>query len=330
MDSIGYRTGRIEDATRSNWQNSGPRPIAWSAWYPASGAATQPLPAGPFFTPGDILPGAPLARGRPFPVVLLSHGTGGTAESLGWLARALAARGYAVIGAQHHGNTGVEPYRPDGFLCWWERAADLSALLTVLERDSFLAGHLDISRVSAVGFSLGAYAVLALAGASTALKQFQRWMAENRITDSGPREMPDAAEHIPELMRTSPAFRRSWTSEGRDLRDHRIRAVAAIAPPPPVRAFTAASLTSVSLPAALLTGEADREAPTGACARWLTAQNSAFRHHSLGAEVGHYTFLDQPADPDAQAGNPVFTDAPSVSRAEVHAATADLVAGILA
>ncbi len=199
-----------------------------------------------------------------------------------------------------------------------------------MHEDSFLTGHLDMSRVTAAGFSLGAYAVLALAGAVTSHRQFQRWMAETRISGGGPREMPDAASHIPELMRSSFAFRRSWTSEGRDLRDHRIRAVAAIAPPPPVRAFTAASLTSVSLPAALLIGEADREAPTGACARWLTAQNSAFRLHSLGAEVGHYTFLDQPADHDAQAGNPVFTDAPSVSRAEVHAATADLVAGILA
>jgi predicted dienelactone hydrolase len=329
MDGIGYRTGLFEDSKRSNWQNTGPRPIAWSAWYPAASVATQPLPEDPVFDPGGVLPGAAVADRDPHPVALLSHGTGGTAESLGWLARALAARGYVVIGAQHHGNTGIEPYRPEGFLCWWERAADLSALLSAMERDSFLTGHLDVGRVSAVGFSLGAYAVLALAGAVTSHKQFQRWMLDNGITGGGPREMPDAARHIPELKRTSFAFRRSWTSEGRDLRDHRIRAVAAIAPPPPVRAFTAASLAAISLPVTLLTGEADSEAPTGACASWLSAQNSAFLHHSLGAEVSHYTFLDLPADREVQARNPVFADDPAVSRLEIHARTAGLVADCL-
>lgn len=330
MNGIGYQTGIIHDTKRYNWQNTGPRPIPWSVWYPAKGAAQQPLPEDPVFDPGDILPGAAVADGGPYPVVLLSHGTGGTAESLGWLACALAARGYAVIGAQHHGNTGVEPYRPEGFLCWWERPADLSVLLTAMERDSFLSGRLDMGRVSAVGFSLGAYAVLALGGAVTSHKQFQRWMLDNGITGDGPREMTDAAQHIPGLMRTSFAFRRSWASDGRTLRDHRIRSIAAIAPPPPVRAFTTASLAAIRLPVTLLTGEADTEAPTSACASWLTAQNSAFRHHSLGANTGHYTFLSPAANPAAQKDNPIFQDAPGVSRTRVHADTADLVAGALA
>lgn len=53
-----------------------------------------------------------------FPVVLLSHGTGGTAASLGWLAHGLAAAGYVVLGVDHHGNTASEPYRAEGFLSW--------------------------------------------------------------------------------------------------------------------------------------------------------------------------------------------------------------------
>lgn len=330
MHSIGYWTGMTEDPKRSNWQNTGPRPIAWSAWYPATGEATQALPPDPYFDPGGIRPGAALADGGPYPVVLLSHGTGGTAESLGWLARALAAQGYAVIGANHHGNTGIEPYRPEGFLCWWERAADLSVLPTEMERDSFLTGHLDMSRVSALGFSLGAYAVLALAGAITSHKQFQHWMMENRITAEGPREFPDAARHIPDLMRSSFAFRRSWTSEGRTLTDHRIRSVAAIAPPPPVRAFTQRSLAGISLPVTLITSGGDAEAPAEICAGWLAQHNPCFHRCSLGEKVGHYTFLDYPADKSQVRSNPVFLDDPSVSRTAVHKAAIEAVLDTLA
>lgn len=189
MQAIGYRSGCIDDPKRSNWQNSGPRPIAWSAWYPAGEGSAQPLPTDLFFAPGEILPGAALAEGGPFPVVLLSHGAGGTAESLSWLARGMAARGFAVIAPQHHGNTGIEPYMPEGFLCWWERAADLSALLNAMEQDSFLTGRLDMSRVVAAGFSLGAYAVLALAGAVSSHRKFQRWMDESCITSDGRRNL---------------------------------------------------------------------------------------------------------------------------------------------
>ncbi|MEM7643826.1 MAG: hypothetical protein AAF366_15030, partial [Pseudomonadota bacterium] len=125
------------------------------------------------FDPGDVTLDAPLAPGGPFPVTLLSHGTGGTAESLGWLARALSKAGHVVPGANQHGNTGLEPYRPEGFLCWWERAPDLSILLTRLGESDVFVGHLDMGRVSAVGFSLGGYTALALVGERTSFAAFE-------------------------------------------------------------------------------------------------------------------------------------------------------------
>lgn len=169
---VGYRQGFAEDRSRQHRKGDAARPLTWSTWYPCSASAPAARPLGQFFDLGDVRANADLADGRMFPAILMSHGTGGSPESMGWLARRLAEAGYIVIGAHHHGNTAIEPYRPEGFLCWWERAADLSALLTTLAAEGPFAQRLDFDNVSAVGFSLGAYTVVALAGVVTSMERY--------------------------------------------------------------------------------------------------------------------------------------------------------------
>lgn len=325
MAICGYRTGVITDPSRPNWQGNSDRPIAWSAWYPTEVAERGERLAGHYFEPGDVALDAALAAEKTFPVVLLSHGTGGTAESLGWLARALALEGYVVLGANHHGNTGLEPYLAAGFLCWWERATDLSVLLTSLGQTGFFANRLDFDLVSAVGFSLGGYTVMALAGAQTSLEEFEGWRSANGIPEGGPKEFPDAADSIPTLMETSDAFRRSWAEHGHDRSDKRIRSVVAIAPAPPIRSFTPQSVAELELPVVILIGEADNEAPSEHCADWLVSQNARFKRHDLGKQVGHYTFLDYPSDKSLIGKADIFSDHDSVDRIHVHEKAAEIV-----
>ena len=64
-------------------------------------------------------------------------------------------------------------HRAEGFLCLWERARDLSALLDVMGSDREFAGRLDIDRVFVGGFSAGAYTAMALLGAITVSSRFQ-------------------------------------------------------------------------------------------------------------------------------------------------------------
>lgn len=318
MAVCGYRTGVIRDASRSNWENNAGRPIAWSAWYPAVENKNSERPTKHFFELGDVIRDAPLVETKKLPVVLVSHGTGGTAESLGWLARALAAQGYVVLGPNHHGNTGAERYLAEGFLCWWERARDLSVLLSEIGATGFFANRLHMDQVSAVGFSLGGYAVMALAGARSSLEAFDNWRAANGLAAGGPKEFPDAADSIPTLMATSEAFRASWARHGDDFSDRRVTSVVAIAPAPTVRAFVPRSLAQIQVPVAILTGGADSEAPSEQCADWLVSQNNRFRHTDLGAHVGHYTFLDFPSDPSLIGRADIFSDHENVDRRKVH------------
>lgn len=325
MAMCGYRTGLIRDASRSNWQNNAERPIAWSAWYPTDDVADTEQPPDQYFNLGEVVWNAELIAKIKLPVVLLSHGTGGTAESLGWLARALACEGYVVLGANHHGNTGLEPYFAEGFLCWWERATDLSVLLSSIGETGFFANRLDVDQVSAVGFSLGGYTVMALSGAKTSLDEFDTWRIANNVTEGGPKEFPDAAESIPALLKTSEAFRQSWARHPDNFADTRIKSVVAIAPAPPVRSFVPQSVATLTLPVTILTGSADQEAPSEHCADWLMTQNSGFRHHDLGSDVGHYAFLEFPSNKSLIGNVDIFSDHGNVDRRKVHDEAVEIV-----
>lgn len=318
MAMCGYRTGLVKDGSRPNWQNDAERPITWSAWYPTEDVASVEKPSGQFFELGEVIWNAALVTKKKLPVVLLSHGTGGTADSMGWLARALACEGYVVLGANHHGNTGLEPYLAEGFLCWWERATDLSVLLSLIGTTGFFANRLDFDQVSAVGFSLGGHTVMALAGAQTSLDEFDAWRIANNITVGGPKEFPDAADSIPNLLEGSDAFRQSWARHGDDFADNRIKSVVAIAPAPPIRSFVSHSIAQLRPSVTILTGGADHEAPSEHCADWLVAQNTGFRHHDLGRYVGHYTFLEFPTDKSLIGKVDIFSDHEKVGRIKVH------------
>jgi len=323
MFPVGFLSGLALDPERPAWSGDGPRPLAWSAWYPAVGGAVATAfgvpPAAPLFVMGDVAVGSPLndALAR-WPVVLLSHGTGGTAASLGWLACRLAAAGHVVIGVDHHGNTAAEPYRPEAFLAWWDRPRDLTVLLDRLGTAGPFAGRLDLGDVTAAGFSIGGYTVLALAGAVTEMALFRAWAAAQPFV-KGPREFPDIADHIAPLLATSAPFRAAWERQSADLRDHRVRAVVALAPAPPVRSFREASLHGMTDRAVtVISGEADDEAPWEACALWLSQLIPGCRLHSLGAEVAHYPFLCEGTKLGRRMLPEIFVDPPAIDRRAVH------------
>jgi predicted dienelactone hydrolase len=329
MHKVGFVEGRCADEERRSWSGDGPRPLIWSAWYPAVDTAWEetrligPVDA-PLFVMGRVVPGAPLSSvARLWPVVLLSHGTGGSGPGMGWLGCRLAAAGYIAIAVSHHGNTAAEPYRAQGFLCWWERARDLSVILDRLAAEGPFTARLDVSRVFAAGFSLGGYTVLALAGAITELALFEQWLAGQGGRGRGPREFPDLADHFTSLLATSSEFRASVARHGRAYYDPRVKAVLALAPAPPVRGFTPQSLQAVRLPVRTLVGGADAEAPAETCASWLAGLLPNCQLTLLGPDVGHYVFLCEATEMGRSSEPVLCVDAPGVDRGAIH----DQVAG---
>ncbi|WP_337268811.1 alpha/beta hydrolase family protein [Oryzifoliimicrobium ureilyticus] len=323
--SVGFRQGVSEDPARLAWDASRPRPLAWTAWYTAAEDAVPTRSSlKSLFRREAVAVEAPLAAStRSFPLVLLSHGTGATALALEWLAHRLAQQGYVVLGVDHHGHTGSETYRAEGFLCMWERARDLSALLSDLSWRAALGGNID-EDAHLVGFSAGAYTAMLMVGARIAYSQFE---PDNPVKSPirGPREFPDLADRLPALF-DNPVFREAWERRRDDHSDNRIKSAFAIAPGRSVLGFDRNSLHTIQRPVFLVAADADRQAPAE-CWRFLhdnvggpteSPKTTKPELDIVHGGVDHYVFLPEAALPGFASEPELFADPPGIQRREVH------------
>ena len=162
---VGYDRLEVEAAHRA-------RPLAASLWYPAGeGGYRREIGDNPVFKGGPVQFGAAVREGR-YPLVLLSHGSGGSAENMNWLASALARGGRIVLAVNHAGSTTGDASSRRA-IRHWNRPQDLSAALDRLAADKALAPAVDFKDVTALGFSLGGMTVLSLGGALMDLDQYR-------------------------------------------------------------------------------------------------------------------------------------------------------------
>jgi predicted dienelactone hydrolase len=234
----------------------------------------------------------------------------------------LAECGFVALGVDHHGHTGTQPYRAEGFLCLWERARDFTTLLD----DRSWRHELGVSvedHACVVGFSAGAYTAMLLAGARVAYSQFE---PDNPVKSPirGPREFPQLADELPKLQENS-VFRASWERRRDDYRDDRICNVVAIAPGRSVLGFSEESLRAVKCPVLLIGGDADTTAPAELCCQWLHTSVATSTFETIHGGVNHYTFLPEGSDVGRQVAPELFQDAPGVNRMAIH----DRIAGMV-
>jgi predicted dienelactone hydrolase len=304
-----------------NWRGAKTRALVTQLWYPAvptTGTSPQWLgPAdSPWFRLGEWAEGAPAAEGR-YPLVVLSHGTGGSSTMMGWLAQALAERGYVVAAVNHPGNNALEPYTVEGFLLWWERARDVSTLIDHLMADRELSLRIDSRRIGAGGFSLGGYTVLALAGARTDPQAFQAFCRSRAVgICQDPAEFPGLFARWAEIEQSDPEFQRASRQAGAPYRDARVRAAFALAPALGP-ALTSESLRQVSIPVAVVAGELDAVADLDSNAKRVSALLGQVRL-TLLPDAGHYTFLASCTDRGREARPELCTDAANVNREMMH------------
>ncbi len=140
-------------------------PSRVAIWYPGTSQEPPSLYANnPVFQGVEAYPDAPMSPGQ-HPVVLFSHGMGGTDRAQAWLASALAQRGVITVSVNHANSTWGDFDMSKG-VAHWTRAQDMSTALDALINMPGFAAHLDMSRVMAAGFSYGGWTALSLGGAT--------------------------------------------------------------------------------------------------------------------------------------------------------------------
>ena len=325
--NVGMVTRDYTDPTRLNWTSTGPRPLRTAIWYPAphSAAMTENVSAG-FFQGGAVAPAAAVAAGRGrYPLIVLSHGTGGSAVQMMWLGRRLAAQGYIVAAVNHHGNTSSEQQRrAEGFLLYWERATDLSRVIEAVLADPLVGPRIDRSKIGAGGFSLGGFTVLLAGGARFSSAQYDAFCASpKRDFTCEPQPEHPAAHADFAAIRQTPRVVEALRRSGDSFRDRRIKAVFVIAPALG-SGLTADSLKKMPVPAEIVVGDGDVTTPGPTNAARLADLIPGFRLTVL-PNATHYTFLD-PCDERGQLVLDICRDPPPTDRATVHRQVAELAA----
>lgn len=329
---VGMVTRDFSDDQRRNWEGSAARPLRTAIWYPATAETgkLETIFGGPpdreMFMPVTVAGDAEISNTKQkYPLVLLSHGTGGSAVQMMWLGHYLAARGYIVAAINHHGNTGAEKQpAAQGFLLFWERARDLSALLDKLLADPLFGPRIDRKRIGAAGFSLGGYTVIAIAGGRFSSPQFHSFCQspEKDFTCEPQPEFPEAPKIFAQLKETDPVVKESLRHGGDSFRDPRIKRVFVIAPALG-GGFNRAGLADIHIPTLIVVGDADKVAPPTTNAQRYARYIKGAKLKILPGGIGHYTFLAE-CNAHGKSILDLCRDAASIDRTVIHRQVAQM------
>ena len=143
---------------------------------------------------------------EPLPIVIMSHGLGGSRDGYEYLGRCWAGRGYVSVHVQHLGSDSAvwqDTWRPRKAMSEaaanpknaTDRAYDVRFVIDQLarmnEEDPILNGRLNVGRVGVAGHSFGAHTALAVAGQGAALlSRLGVQMADPRVLAIIPMSAP--------------------------------------------------------------------------------------------------------------------------------------------
>jgi predicted dienelactone hydrolase len=329
---VGVTSRVFHPKAQRNWRGAQHQELRVTVWYPAAENAveTQQVigpPDAPLFLAGKAAEHAAMAPALDErPLIVLSHGTGGSAMQMAWLGTALARAGYIAAAVNHPGNNALEPYTAEGFVLWWERATDLSEVIDGMLADPEFGPKIDKDRMGAAGFSIGGYTVLALGGARADISV---------ITDLC-KQQPDAPVcHVPEMKEMGTpeqmlaAVRKtsgvSLARSDESYMDPRVHAIFAIAPAVGMT-LTRESLRAMKVPVFLVVGSADPIAVPKDNADLIRARDRRARGTVL-PNVAHYTFLDDCTAQGKKELGIFCDDPPGVDREAVHTEVEEMAVG---
>jgi len=281
--------------------NGGEAPLAAGIWYPTS-AEPRDVPLEGFHQ--RVAPSGPV-KGHALPLIVISHGGGGSYAGHYDTAIALARAGFIVAAVSHAGDTFDDQSK---VLMLWRRPAQLSRLIDFMLKD--WQGHADIDpqRIGAFGFSNGGFTVLIEAGGIHDLGRIDPYCAANPQHDLCTALAKAGVHSVAKAVQPPPD---AWKP------DRRIRAIAAAAPAFGFT-FDRAGLASVQIPVLLWRAANDRHQPDPWYEEPLRSALPRPPEYRVEPLAGHYAFLPPCGARRRAAAPELCIDAPGFDRAAFH------------
>jgi predicted dienelactone hydrolase len=280
--------------------NGAEPPLTVGIWYPTNAPAVQQEVE--TFTQSVALD-APVA-GRGLPLVVLSHGGGGSYASHYDTALALAHAGFVAAAVSHTGDTYDDQSQ---VLRLWRRPAQLRRLVSYLLDEWPQHDRLDRNRVGAFGYSNGGFTVLVAAGGVPDLDKTAPYCRAHPDHDLC--QALKQAGANPHLGADAPPD--AWVS------DPRVKAVV-VAAPAWGFAFGRAGLKDVHIPIQLWRAADDRHQPNPSYEEAVRLALPQPPEYHVVAGAGHYDFLP-PCSPRLDVIAPrICADASGFDRAAFH------------
>ncbi|MGV8941868.1 MAG: alpha/beta hydrolase family protein [Lysobacter sp.] len=229
--------------------------------------------------------------GAGLPLVLISHGQGGTRLGHHDTAAALADAGFVVVSLNHSGDTYGDTSAAQRLRIFESRPRDASRVVTFM-LDHWPSRHtLDPGSIGVFGFSRGGYTALALAGAKPNLAA-----AASRLCDGWASLANTLCRQIKSKdARLAPAA------------DPRIRAVVVV---DPLNLFDAAGLASVTVPVQLWASEQGGDGVELAHVEAVRSSLQPAPEYRVARGAGHFAFL-APCPPALKASAAAICNDPA-------------------
>lgn len=310
--NIGQKSYKLTDTERK-------RPLEMEVWYPTydeSKAQTQDKKA--IFKTIQSIPDANFVDGK-YPLLIVSHGTGGNRFSLTWMIEKMVKKGYVVVSLGHYGNTTFNKV-PREFVKWWERAIDIQFVLDRILENKDLKNYIDEEKIGGIGFSLGGYTQIALAGGLVD-RTYHEGDRENKKRELPP-EFPKTEEVID--FQNDSLILASYEKYKDRVKDNRIKAFLVMAPGIGFGFHSKEQTKNINAPLLIIAGKGDTNTPIAFNALNYHKLIPSSSLHLLGDNADHYVFLNEATEFGKEVAPHITVDNEGVDRKQIHDEVSEL------